>query len=138
MIARVACEPIAFGKTYTGGTDGSFMAQDAYVRLIGSVLGHEPIIVHVPKELLAAARVPEITDGIYSNVTRFDLAFAFDQFSADFPDFRWGADLADPIRAYVARLEAEGAFRETPTRGIDDALIDSWEEASAVFASVAV
>ena len=28
MIARVAGEPIAFGKTYTVGTDGSFMTQD--------------------------------------------------------------------------------------------------------------
>ena len=94
--------------------------------------------MHVPKELLAEARISEIAEGIYNNVTRFSLAFAFEQFKADFPDFRWGGDLSDPIRGYVARLETEGAFRAPPARGIDDALIEGWGEAPAVFAKLAV
>ena len=128
MIARVVGEPVAFGRTYTCGTDGAYMPVDDYVRLIARVVGHEPKLAHIPKELIAASRLPAVTDGLYNNVTRFDLAFAFDRFKADFPDFRWEADLAAPIRAYVARLEAEGAFRNPPGRGIDDVLIDALAE----------
>lgn len=133
MIARLAGEPASIGRTWTCGTDRAFMPVDDYVRMIAGVLGREPELVHIPKELIATAHLPAIAAGIYHNVTRFDLAFAFDRFKADFPDFRWQADLTAPIGDYVRRLEHEGAFRDPPAPGIDDILIGAWEKANAAF-----
>lgn len=108
MIAAMAGAPQAFGKTYTAGSRGTAMPQRDYVRLIGEVVGAVPNAVDVPLAAIDAMELEGARDGVFANVTRFDLDFAFDNFARDFPDFQWAPDLKAPIRSYLGRIEHEG------------------------------
>jgi nucleoside-diphosphate-sugar epimerase len=129
MIARVAGDAAAFGKTYTCGTDAAWRTRDAYVELIASAVGCEPKLLHIPTALIEQTSLAAVQEGLYHNVARFDLAFGFDVFKADFPDFKWECDLITPIRAYVERLDSDGATAYPPRQCIDDWLIAAWDTA---------
>jgi nucleoside-diphosphate-sugar epimerase len=127
MIAAMAGAEQSFGKTYTAGSAGVAMPQRDYVRLIASTIGAPaPNPVSIPLAEIDAMQLPEAANTVFSNVTRFDLDFAFDQFAADFPEFRWSPDLEAPIRAYHERVKAEGRLDGPTERDLEALVLERW------------
>lgn len=127
MIAAMAGAPHAVGKTYTVGSANVAMPQRDYVALIARAIGAStPNPVSIPLADIDAMQLPEAANTVFSNVTSFDLDFAFDQFAADFPDFRWSPDLEAPIRAYHERMKAEGRLAGPTERDLEALVLDRW------------
>ncbi|MGV3492006.1 MAG: NAD-dependent epimerase/dehydratase family protein [Devosia sp.] len=127
MIAELAGAPQAIGKTYTAGSRNVAMPQRDYVALIAKTIGAPaPNAVAIPLADIDAMQLPEAENTVFSNVTRFDLDFAFDQFAADFPAFRWQPDLAAPIRAYHERIAAEGLLDGPIPRDLEALVLERW------------
>jgi nucleoside-diphosphate-sugar epimerase len=127
MIAAMAGEPVAYGKTYTAGSRGVALPQRDYIALIARAIGAPPPnAVSIPLTEIDAMAIPEAANTVFSNVTRFDLDFAFDSFAADFPEFRWQPDLETPIRAYRDRLTREDSLEGTPERDLEAIVLERW------------
>lgn len=127
MIAAMAGAPRAVGKTYTAGSRGVAMAQHDYVGLIAEALGGTVNPVAVPLAAIDAMQLEEAQNTVFSNVTRFDLDFAFDVFSADFPAFEWQPDLKAQIRAYAKRIEGEGKLDGPLVEDLEGLILARWQ-----------
>jgi len=127
MIAAMAGAPQAVGKTYTAGSKGAAMTQKEYLGLIANAVGATPNAVAVPLAAIDEMGLEEAENTVFSNVTRFNLDFAFDQFTADFPDFSWRRDLAAPIRAYLARIENEGRMDGPLADDLEGLILRRWQ-----------
>lgn len=127
MIAAMAGAPHAVGKTYSAGSANVAMPQRDYIALIALAIGASaPNPVSIPLADIDAMQLPEAANTVFSNVTRFDLDFAFDQFAADFPDFRWSPDLEAPIHAYHERVKAEGRLEGPTERDLEALVLERW------------
>lgn len=128
MIAAMAGIQRSFGKTYTAGSKDVAMPQRDYVGLIADAIGAPPPqAISIPLAEIDAMQIPEARNTVFSNVTRFGLDFAFDQFGADFPEFRWQPDLAAPIRGYRDRIEAEGRLAGPTERDLEAIVLERWQ-----------
>jgi nucleoside-diphosphate-sugar epimerase len=127
MIAAMAGAPQAVGKTYTAGSKGVAMPQRAYVDLIASAVGGRLNAVSIPLSSIDAMQLKEAENTVFSNVTRFNLDFAFEQFSADFPNFAWHPDLSAQIGAYAARVDREGQLDGPPIDDLEGIILERWQ-----------
>ena len=126
MIAAMAGAPQAIGKTYTAGSRGVAMPQRAYVELIASVVGGNVNAVEIPLVAIDAMRLPDAVNTVFSNVTRFDLDFSFDQYTADFPGFVWQPDLKWQIGAYTARVKRDGLLDRPLVADLEGSILSKW------------
>lgn len=127
MIAAMAGAPIAHGKTYTAGSRGVAMPQRDYIALIARAIGAPPPnAALIPLAEIDEMALPEAANTVFSNVTRFNLDFAFETFAADFPDFRWQPELENPIRVYHQRLVREGSLDGPPERDLEAIVLERW------------
>jgi nucleoside-diphosphate-sugar epimerase len=127
MIATMAGAPRAIGKTYTAGSRGVAMPHRTYVELIASVVGGSVNSVEVPLAAIDAMQLQDAKNTVFSNVTRFDLDFAFEQFTADFPSFTWRPDLKSQISAYAARIEREGRLNGPLVADLESSILRRWQ-----------
>lgn len=119
MIAALAGRMDARGARLTVGTAGSVMTHADYYRRLAQAVGSEARLVFVPDDVLAAE--PAVAGGLYPVLTRFDLSFAIGGHPA-FVGFHFRGGIDAGIAAYVARIEAEGAFASPPPEDFEDAL----------------
>ena len=126
MIARVVQgRSAAAGKSYTCGHDGA-LTFDQYLQLVGSVLGVEPELVHVPVEVLLAIDSEEIRQSFVPGLTRFNMCFSVESFKRDFPDFAWSMSLEDGVRQYVDWYDRRGLFADAGREIYEDRIIRAW------------
>ena len=71
-------------------------------------------------------RLPDAVNTVFSNVTRFDLDFSFDQFTADFPGFVWQPDLKWQIGAYAARVKRGGLLDRPLVADLEGSILSKW------------
>lgn len=127
MIAAMVGQPVSIGKAYTCGHE-RVMTHDEYVRLIGSVVGKEPNLVHIPTDLLFSLDMEEIQNDILGILTRFHLCFSIDAFKADFSKFRWELPLEEGIKQFVEWNDKNGNLVEANLETWQDRVIGKWEE----------
>jgi nucleoside-diphosphate-sugar epimerase len=128
MMARAVGQEKAVGTSYTLGHSEA-MSHDEYIRTFGRVVGAEPKIVHVPTDLLIRWGVDGKTDGLLSELTRYNIQFCEDRFLDHFPDFAWTVSVEEGIRRYVAFQEKQGLIPKEPVFPIEDAAVAAWQRA---------
>ena len=135
MFGHILADERAIGKTYTGGHELA-MTRDDYVRLVARAAGGpEPVLVHVPDEVLLA--VPAMREAwLWHNVTRFSLAFSMESFKTDFPQFRWETPLDDAMSEYVRFHDQTGDFAPLDEEILDDRIVRAWQKHTASFTKV--
>ncbi|MGE5558068.1 MAG: NAD-dependent epimerase/dehydratase family protein [Bacillota bacterium] len=132
MIARTVGTAASIGKSYTCGHD-HILTHDGYIKTIGRAAGREPVIAHVPMELLFSLELEEMKSWPLWTLNRFNLAYSIEEFRRDFPDFRWEATLEDGVRAFIEREEKKGGLSKAGAEIIDDKIIKAWEECKGRF-----
>jgi len=125
MIAQLARNHACIGRAYNCGHPTP-MTHDEYVGLFAGVLGVEPKLVHIPFEILMSLGMPEIDDDILPILSRFNLHFSIDEFSREFPDFKWELSLEDAARQYVEYNDRIGTFDDPNTENFEDRIIKAW------------
>jgi len=127
MVAAMVGQPVSIGKAYTCGHE-RVMTHDDYIRLIGSVVGKEPNLVHIPTDLLFSLDIEEIQNDILGILTRFHLCFSIDAFKADFPEFTWELPLKQGIRQFIEWNDKNGTLVEANLEIWQDKVIKVWRE----------
>jgi hypothetical protein len=132
MIAQfLGCQK-SIGKSYTCGHE-YFITHDQYIGLFANTLGVEPIIVHIPYDILLATGAKDVKESILEDVTRHNIAFSMEKFKSDFPGFVWEKTLEQAASEYIAYNEKNGLS----TTGIDpifeDMVINAWKKSSSLF-----
>lgn len=125
MIAEIILEPAAIGHDFTCAHP-SFMTADDYYRLFARALGVEPVLVHVPKDLLLPLEMKVIPDNLLSELTQFHVAFSVEKFRSFFPDFAWTKSLEQAAREYVEYHDARGNIPKVG-EGYEDRILAAWE-----------
>ena len=128
MIARVVQgRDTAAGRSYTCGHDGA-LTFDRYLQLVGSVLGVEPELVHVPVEVLLAIDSEEVRGSFVPSLTRYNMCFSVEAFKRDFPDFAWRTSLEEGVREYVEWNDRHGLFTNPGQEIYEDRVIRAWQQ----------
>jgi nucleoside-diphosphate-sugar epimerase len=127
MVARVVGQQKAIGKTYHCGHP-ELMRKDDYIKKIASVVGKDPVIVHVPTEEILATNHPDVMKSRLPVQTRYELAHSIQAFLDDYPDFRFQETVEEGIQAYMNYQEEKGNFANAGKEIIDDRLIAAWQE----------
>jgi len=130
MIARIVGQPIAVGKTYTLARE-KLMTHDEYYRMIASVVGEEPKLVHVPTELLLS--MPGVAETHLNCHFQYHSAFSIEAFKTDFPGFKWRLSLEDGVKAFIEQNEKDGTFGNIKEELLEDKIIAAWQEAVRSF-----
>lgn len=130
MIARLAGEAQALGCDYTTGHP-TFMTHHDYVQLFASAVGAEPVMVHIPSDLIL--RCPGSEDSLLRVLTGFNVAFSTERFAAHYPDFRWDYPLEQAARDYIAYHDHAGDFPSPGEEIFDDRLIRAWMLGESAF-----
>lgn len=125
MIARIAGHKAAIGKSYTCAHD-TIITQNEYVQLFAGVLGVEPNIVHIPKDILTSVETSEMKSSIYGILTAFDRAFSIETFCQDFPGFQWKMSLEEAARRYVDYQMQENRLSDTGDELFENRLLSTW------------
>ena len=123
MIAKMIGHYPSVGKSYTCGHH-RILTQDQYITEIASVVGEEPVIEHIPSDVILKAGGKELQGCPITIHLRQHIAFSVDAFSRDFPDFHWPWPLKDAIKLYIDANQKELATEMTET--VDDRIIKSW------------
>jgi nucleoside-diphosphate-sugar epimerase len=135
MIARVAGESAAVGKIYNCGHQ-QMMTHDDYIRMIGSVVGNEPHVVHIPTDFTLSRWHEELNGKPFAVQNRFSLGFSMESFVSDFPDFRWLETAhRDAIRGYMDRNDSQGLINNCSIVPIEDRIIEQWLKVKDLFNS---
>jgi len=130
MIAAIVGQPVSIGKIYNCGRE-QVMTQNDFIRLIGSVVGKDPNLVHVPTDLLFSLDIKEIPNNFrrIRILKRFHhLCFSIDAFKADFPTFRWKLPLKEGIKQFVEWNDKNGNLVEANLKTWKDKVIKKWKE----------
>lgn len=135
MIAAIATSPAAEGKSYTCAHREA-IDRDGYYRLFARAAGVEPVLVHVPTELLLPLEGKLIPDNLLSELCRFPLAFSTEAFRRDFPDFRWERSLEEGAADYVRHRDEAGPPWPAAADDWQDAVAAAWTAARGSFAEV--
>ena len=139
LIARIVAQPIAVGKTYTLARE-KLMPHDEYYRMIASVVGEEPRLVHVPPRLLLSHNLselllsmPGVAETHLNCHFQYHSAFSIEAFKADFPGFKWRLTLEDGVSAFIEQNEKDGTFGNVKEELLEDKIIAAWQEAVRSF-----
>lgn len=125
MIARIAAQEIAIGKSYTCAHD-TIITQKDYIHLFAGVLGVEPNIVYIPKDILMAVETTEMKGSIFRILTAFDRAFSVEAFRQDFPDFQWKMSLEEAARQYLDYQMQLNGLTDTGDELMENRLLSAW------------
>lgn len=127
MIARVAGHTPSIGEDYTIGHN-EFMTHEQYIHMWARLLGVEPLIVHIPLDVILSFNTPE-TNELLPILTGFNVAFSVDKFKTAFPDFQWTMSLEEWGRRYIVYNDEHGNFPQPEEEIIDDRIIHSYQNA---------
>lgn len=126
MIARILTSEKTIGKSYTCAHN-IINTQDDYIKLVASVLGVDPNIVHIPAEYLFKMGNEEVNNSLVSELTQYNIAFSIENFIKDFPDFKW--DPLEPvIKDYLDWNDRMGNFADSSQVILDDRIIVLWQK----------
>jgi len=131
MIAEIILEPRTAGEGFTCGHE-TYTTADEYYHLFARALKVEPLIVHIPKELLFPLEKKLIPDDLLSELTGFHVAFSEDKFKSFFPDFVWKKSLDQAAREYVAYHDKVGDIPPFK-KSYEDRLIAAWNACKKSF-----
>ena len=131
MIAAIVGSGVSAGKSYTCAHEHA-ITQNDYYRLFARAVGVEPVLVHVPVDLLLPLEGRVIPDNLLSELSRFQLCFSVDAFKRDFPAFRWERSLEEGAALYVKAHDALGDY---PSARDDwqDAIVRGWTRCAGTF-----
>ena len=117
----------SIGKTYNCGHD-STLTFDEYIQIIGSQIGTEPILVHVPNDVLLSIDSDEIKNSFLPSLTRFNMSFSIEKFKKDFPDFKWKMSLEEGVNQYLNWYDKNKLFSEIGEEIYEDKIIRAWKK----------
>ena len=127
MVARIAENTDkTIGKSYNCGHDSAITFDD-YIQIIGSQIGIEPILVHVPFNVLLSIDSEEIKNSFLPSLTRFNMSFSIEQFKKDFPDFKWVLSLEEGVTQYLGWYDKNNLFSDLGNGIYEDKIIEAWE-----------
>ena len=127
MVACLAENPDkSIGKSYNCGHD-STITFDEYIKIVGSQIGIEPILVHVPNDVLLSVDGEEIKNSFLPSLTRFNMSFSIKKFKKDFPDFKWGLSLEEGVKQYLNWYDTNNLFSDPGEEIYEDKIIRAWE-----------
>jgi nucleoside-diphosphate-sugar epimerase len=126
MIARVAGNLPSIGKDYTVGHK-TFMTHDDYVKLFARLVGEEPVLVHIPTEVILGIDSEETRSCLLNILTRFNIAFSMERFQQDFPGFEWSMSLEEWGRRYIEYNDRHGNMPDKSEVIYDDKIIAAWQ-----------
>ena len=133
MIAEILMAPgKTVGKSYTCGHETP-ITFDEYMRLVGSVVGKEPELVHVPIDAMLSIDSEEIRQSYLTTLARYNTCFSIQAFKEDFPDFKWERSLEDGVKEYVDHGDQNGVFSDPGKEIYEDRLIRAWRECLSGF-----
>ncbi|MBV5336695.1 MAG: hypothetical protein J0653_01420, partial [Deltaproteobacteria bacterium] len=129
MIAALAGSAQAIGKEYTLANPVP-MEYVNYLRLFADALGKEPVLVHVPSNLVLSLTHPDLENNLLAELAQYNLYFSVARFMADFPDFEF-EPLETAARRAVRWQVDHGHVTFTPC--IDDQIVAAYEKCMAQF-----
>ncbi len=129
VIAALAGEERAFGRDYTAGQPGALLYDD-YIRMLAACVGEEPLLVHVPTDVILSFQDPGMADNLLAELTRFHLYWSLERFCGDFPGFAF-RPRQEAAQAAVDWNFAQGLVRYEER--VDDRIITRWQAAMRHF-----
>ena len=117
----------SIGKTYNCGHD-STLTFDEYIQIIGSQIGKEPILVHVPNDVLLSIDSDEIKNSFLPSLTRFNMSFSIEKFKKDFPDFKLKFSLEEGVTEYLNWYDKNNLFSDIGEEIYEDKIIRAWKK----------
>jgi len=132
QIATVAMSGKTIGKSYTVGHE-MWTTVDGYYRMMGRALDREPVLVHIPTDLLFSLNMNEIRYSPLGILCRHNLAFSPENFQKDFPAFRWEMSLERWFKKYIAYHDKKGGFPSTRRKTLEDRVVAAYQKATKRF-----
>jgi nucleoside-diphosphate-sugar epimerase len=129
MVAALAGSAKAIGKEYTLAHPVPMEYAD-YLRLFADSVGKEPVLVHVPSDLVLSLSHPDLENNLLAELAQHNLYFSVARFMADFPDFEFEPLEAAARRAVCWQVD-HGHVTYSPS--IDDRIVAAYEKCMAQF-----
>ena len=127
MIARIAGKMESIGRCYNCARETA-MTQDEYMKAIGRVAGKEPILIHIPSDMILEKAKEAFINTPLPILGRFNLAFSVDRFKREFQDFKWTASIEEGISSYMQRIIQNGEYEMLDKQTDEDRIIQAWTE----------
>lgn len=129
MISAIIGSTKAIGQEYTLASPAP-MEYTHYLHMFADAAGKEPMLVHVPSDLILSLTHPDLENNLLAELAQFNLYFSVARFMSDFPDFEF-----EPLEA-AARRAVRWQFERglvTYSPCIDDQIIAAYQKCMAQF-----
>jgi nucleoside-diphosphate-sugar epimerase len=129
MVSKLAGSTQAIGKEYTLAHPTPMEYAD-YLHLFANAVGKEPMLVHVPSDLVLSLTHPDMKNNLLAELAQYNLYFSVAHFLADFPDFEF-EPLEVAARRAVRWNFANGLVEYKPN--IEERIISAYQRCMAQF-----
>lgn len=123
----------AYGEAYHITNEDRHIWEDLYIEF-GRIVGREPVIVHMPSELLYKA-APNLCNHLYFEKTYAGL-FDNSKIKNDAPEFKTEISLNEGLRTIVEWYEREANSVDPEKDELEDRLVSAYYEMSSQIANL--